>query len=107
MKNLVLPILFISLLTACSSDSENTDDSQKPTDGIPSEQETQIEEESAIDSVWIYYAGTVGIYNSPIVMVLSFNGSDVTGSYWYAKHKKQIHLNGEYDSKFKRTLRTY
>ncbi|MFT6500030.1 MAG: hypothetical protein ACJASQ_000137 [Crocinitomicaceae bacterium] len=98
MKHLLLPLSIALLIASCSSKSEKKDNNPNASDEVIDEQIDEVIEEPAIDSLWNYYAGSVGTYDSPIVMELSFNGSDVTGNYWYAKHKKRIHLKGEYDS---------
>jgi hypothetical protein len=98
MKHLFLPLIITLLVASCSSKSEKKDNNPNTSDEVKDEQIVEITEEPAIDSLWNYYAGSVGTYDSPIVMELSFNGTDVTGNYWYAKHKKRIHLKGKLDS---------
>lgn len=103
MKKSIFTILILAVISSCSSEAETSEDKEQ---GVQTEnsvidgEEANIEDDiNAIDSTWNYYAGTAGIYDSQLIMELSFNGSDVNGSYWYAKHKKRLTLTGTFNEK--------
>ena len=50
--------------------------------------------ESADDVNELTLAGQLGIYNNQIVMKLNIAGNSVTGSYFYARHGKDLSLEG-------------
>lgn len=91
------------MFASCSSDDKDVkqgnDEQAEVSQKSDDKPVTEIEEVAGIDSTWNYYTGTVGMYDSQIIMELSFNGEDVNGSYWYSKHKKRLKLHGTFNEK--------
>lgn len=97
MKTLIIALTISTLIVSCSSDtseSNNKEDAQ-PTKEDTSQSNEDTTETVAIDSAWSYYSAYIGIYDEPAMLELSFNGDDVNGSYWYAKHGKALKLTGK------------
>lgn len=97
-KYFLFAIAAITMLYSCSSESDQKSDEKDQISEDSNGDDMPVDLAPAIDSVWNYYAGTVGIYDSQILMELSFNGTDVNGTYWYTKHGKPIRLEGSIDS---------
>lgn len=97
-------LFLFSLLIACESksakpSSEKVDPKLKVTKEKV-EKTTRIETETAIKNVdWNYYAGTVGLYDSDVLMELQITDSTVNGGYWYVKQGKRLSLKGKFDQK--------
>jgi hypothetical protein len=101
MKLELIALLLLATLAACSNETNDSSEKETPQKTVVEDQTKpapEVEEEPTIDSSWNYYSAYIGTYQEPVMIELSFNGDNVNGSYWYAKHGKELKLTGELNS---------
>ena len=97
LTSLLAVIFFIMSCGSPGKTQPNTEEVDKSPENNTTVEDTETNITKAEESFWGLYEGEVGLYSQQVVMELSIKENTVTGSYFYAKHRKLLQLNGSID----------